>query len=373
MMRGRSISVRLTTVAAALFAVVGTTAYAIGASAAGEPFGFGALFDGVIFAGAPLALLAGFAFRVVLMRWLVRPLRTMGDRLSDMSRGNCDLTKRVGIYGPDEIGAAAKHFDAFVTRVQDALSGAVLLSVDADKAATIIATESQRLATSSSTNAATIEEIMASLGDINDLSSKTAESCQSAAQGADRAKDAVTRGNSEVDRLTEAMDQIRESSQTITKVVGVIQDVSFQTNLLALNAAVEAARAGEAGKGFAVVAEEVRSLAQRSASAASETSSLIEEACRRAERGGGIAEEVALVLGQIHSETMQVGRLLDDAAEEVVRQSESVGVVTRGIDSLGHTSQDNAASAEELAVASAQSSSQIKRLQELVGGFRVAD
>jgi methyl-accepting chemotaxis protein len=361
--------VRWTSIAAALFAAIGTGAYALGA---GAPFAFGTLLSGLLVAGLPAALLAGTAYRWLIQRWLVRPLRTLDERLSEMSIGNCDLTRRVGLSRPDEIGAAAVHFDAFVARVQDALSGAVSLSLDADNASSIIATESQRLATSSSTNAATIEEVMATLGEINDLSSKTADSCQSAAQGAERAKEAVAKGNSEVDRLTEAMDEIRESSQTITKVVGVIQDVSFQTNLLALNAAVEAARAGEAGKGFAVVAEEVRSLAQRSASAASETSSLIEEACRRAERGGAIAEEVALVLGQIHSETMQVGRLLGGAAEEVVHQSENVGMVTRGLDSLGQTSQDNAVSAEELAVASAQSSAQIKRLQELVGGFRVS-
>jgi len=372
MMRRKSISVRFTCVAAALFALVGVAAYTAGACVAGAPFGPSTLMTGALYAGVPMTLLAGTVYSLLLKRWLTGPLGTLGDRLSDMSMGNCDLTKRVGLYRSDEIGAAATHFDAFVSRVHDALASAVTLSVDADSAATVIANESQRLADSSSTNAATIEEIMATLGEINDLSSKTADSCQSAAAGAERAKEAVTKGNTEVDRLTEAMDQIRESSQTITKVVGVIQDVSFQTNLLALNAAVEAARAGEAGKGFAVVAEEVRSLAQRSAAAAAETSSLIEEACRRAERGGAIAEEVALVLGQIHSETMQVGRLLDGAAEEVVHQNENVSMVTRGIDSLGDTSQDNAASAEELAVASTQSSQQIKRLQELVGGFRVS-
>jgi methyl-accepting chemotaxis protein len=187
----------------------------------------------------PLVVLAFGAvgtlvFRFAVRHWLHRPAETLIARLAAMSIGECDVTKRIDMQRPDELGVMATHFDAFVARVQEVLKTACSLSDDADSSASVIASESQRLASSSSMNAATIEEIMASLGEINDLSAATATSCQEAARGAGRAHEAVARGNSEVDRLTEAMDQIIESSQTITKVVAVIRDVSFQTNLLAL-------------------------------------------------------------------------------------------------------------------------------------------
>ena len=157
----------------------------------------------------------------------------------------------------------------------------------------------------------------------------------------------------------------------MTRIVSVIQDVSFQTNLLALNAAVEAARAGEAGKGFAVVAEEVRNLAQRSATAATETRQLIEEACRRAENGARIAGEVTKVLGQIDAQTTQVATSLNEVAATASGQRESVDQVSKGVTGLSQTTQDNAASAEELAVTAEQSSGRMARLLQMVETFKV--
>lgn len=319
----------------------------------------------------PVWALAGLCFAVAVRFWLNRPTEALIDRLASMSVGQCDLTRRLNMPCPDEVGVIATYFDAFVDRVQEALGSVSNLSSEALSSAHVIAHESRRLADSSFTNAATIQEVTASLCEINELADTSSGSCQEASRRATCAQEAVIRGNSDVVRLTEAMAQILESSDTITKVVGVIQEVSFQTNLLALNAAVEAARAGESGKGFAVVAEEVRSLARRSAEAAAETSELIEEASRRATNGGRIAEEVASVLAQIQTETMQVGGLLSGAAEEVVRQSSSVGTVRIGIDSLSDSTQQNASSAEGLAVASCDNSDKINRLQLLVGQFKL--
>ena len=326
--------------------------------------------------GSLLMALPVLAVGLTAFWWLLRhslgdPLRQLSAQLRDVAEGQGDLTKRLAFQRKDEIGEAAQWFDRFATRIHDTVAQVVGLSGDVEGASRMISKESQRLAQGASTNAATIQEINATLLEINTLADQTATACTEANGGAVQAKDAVTRGSAEVERLNQAMAAIQESSQTVTRVVGVIQDVSFQTNLLALNAAVEAARAGEAGKGFAVVAEEVRNLAQRSATAATETGQLIEEARRRAENGARIAGEVAKVLAEIEGTTGKVGDLLRNASTAAGQQKSNVDQVTNGVGELSQTTQDNAASAEELAVTAVQSSDRMSQLLRLVETFKI--
>ncbi len=321
--------------------------------------------------GLPVLAVGLFAFWVFLQRLLRQPIRELAAQLRDVAEGEGDLTRRLCFQRNDEIGEAAGWFDRFAARIHDAIANVVNLSGDVEGSSKMISKESQRLAQGASQNAATIQEINAALEEINTLAGATAVACGNASGGASRAKAAVQAGTAEVGRLEQAMAAIQESSQTVTRIVGVIQDVSFQTNLLALNAAVEAARAGDAGKGFAVVAEEVRNLAQRSAAAATETSQLIEEACRRAENGTRIAAEVAKVLGAIDVETTSVNALLTEAATAAGNQKSNVDQVNRGVAELSQTTQDTAASAEELAVTAVQSSERMGNLLRLVGAFKV--
>ncbi|MBL8756287.1 MAG: methyl-accepting chemotaxis protein, partial [Planctomycetes bacterium] len=321
--------------------------------------------------GLPL-LAAGFGILWwSLRRWLRDPLRSLAVGLQQVAAGDGDLTRRLRFGGADEVAQAAAGFDQFVGRVHDTVAKAAGLCGGVEEASRMIAKEAHRMAQGASTNAATIQEINAALEEINGMATTTATACADANSGATRARDSVGRGAEEVQRLTAAMAAIEESSQTVAKVVGVIQDVSFQTNLLALNAAVEAARAGDAGKGFAVVAEEVRNLAQRSAAAAAETGQLIGEARHRAENGARIAGQFAGLLGTIDAETRKVADTLVAAANTAELQKKNVEQVTQGIAGLSQTTQDNAASAEELAVTATESSERTATLAQLVGSFKV--
>jgi methyl-accepting chemotaxis protein len=168
------------------------------------------------------------------------------------------------------------------------------------------------------------------------------------------------------------MEGIRESSERISGVIKVIDEIAFQTNLLALNAAVEAARAGDAGKGFAVVAEEVRSLASRSAEAARETATLIETARNRAETAVGVSSRVSESLARIADGTAEIDALLGEIASECHEQSRGMGGISDAIADLDSVAQSTAATAEELAAASEETDARTNELESMVSRFKTS-
>ena len=179
------------------------------------------------------------------------------------------------------------------------------------------------------------------------------------------------KGSRQMDEMMTAVNEINDASGQISKVIKVIDDIAFQTNILALNAAVEAARAGQHGKGFAVVAEEVRNLAAKSAEAAKDTGSLIENSIDKANLGVRIAGETASSLTEIVSGINESSRLISDIAKSSEDQSMGITHINTGIDQLAHVVQQNSAIAEESAAASAEMSSQANALKELIDDLRV--
>ncbi len=229
-----------------------------------------------------------------------------------------------------------------------------------------VAESSQQMASGASQQASSLEEVSSSLEEMASMTRQNADNANQANSMATQAKTAAEQGNAAMARMSEAIGKIKTSSDQTAKIVKTIDEIAFQTNLLALNAAVEAARAGEAGKGFAVVAEEVRNLAQRSAGAAKNTSSLIEDSQKNAEHGVAVADEVAKILGQIVTGVQKVNQLVGEVSSASNEQAQGIDQINTAISQMDKVTQSNAANAEESASASEELSAQAKELNEMV-------
>jgi methyl-accepting chemotaxis protein/methyl-accepting chemotaxis protein-1 (serine sensor receptor) len=233
-----------------------------------------------------------------------------------------------------------------------------------------VASSSQTLAQGASEQAASLEETSSSSEEITSMTRKNAENSRSAAAVMEEVDQRVSDGNRTLEAMLQSMREITGSSDKISKIIKVIDEIAFQTNILALNAAVEAARAGEAGMGFAVVADEVRNLAQRSAQAAKDTASLIEESIGKSNEGSQRLEHVAEVIRAITESAAQVKTLVDEVNLGSQEQTRGIEQISKAIAQMDRVTQATAASAEESASASEQMSAQAEALQSVAGELR---
>ena len=233
-------------------------------------------------------------------------------------------------------------------------------------AAVQVSTSSQSLAQGSSEQAASFEETSASTEEINSMARRNSEHSHSAAGLVTESQQLFGETNVALEQMVAAMGEITASSDKISKIIKVIDEIAFQTNILALNAAVEAARAGEAGMGFAVVADEVRNLAQRSAQAARDTASLIEESITKSNGGKAKVDQVAKAMGAITEASAKVKVLVDEVNLGSQEQTRGIEQVSKAILQMEKVTQSNAASAQESASAATQLTAQADKLQEVV-------
>lgn len=260
---------------------------------------------------------------------------------------------------------------ALLSAVRDLSSGAEQVAT----AASEIASSSRSLAQGSSEQAASLEETSASSEEVNSMAQKNTENTRAAAELVGNLQQKFADTNRALDGTVTAMQELNTASEKISKIIKVIDEIAFQTNILALNAAVEAARAGEAGMGFAVVADEVRNLAQRSAQAAKDTASLIEESIAKSRDGKARVDNVAAAIRGIAQDSTKIQVLVDEVNVASQEQSRGIEQVAKSITQMEQLTQRSAASAQESASASTELTAQaesvkgiLERLTSMVGG-----
>ena len=220
--------------------------------------------------------------------------------------------------------------------------------------------------------ASSLEETASSMEELTSTVKQNAESARQANQLVVSTAEVAGHGGEIVGQVVDTMASIKESSRKIADIIGVIDGIAFQTNILALNAAVEAARAGEQGRGFAVVASEVRNLAQRSASAAKEIKSLIEDSVGKVDAGGKLVDEAGVAMQEIVSSVRHVTDIMSEIATASAEQSAGIEQVSQAITQMDDITQQNAALVEEAAASSESMQTQAGKLMALVDTFKLS-
>ncbi|MCD4675807.1 MAG: methyl-accepting chemotaxis protein, partial [Desulfobacula sp.] len=232
-----------------------------------------------------------------------------------------------------------------------------------------VSSSSQSMAEGASEQAASIEETSSSMEEMSSMTKKNSENADHADNLMKEANLVVKTADESMDKLTISMEEISKASEETSKIIKTIDEIAFQTNLLALNAAVEAARAGEAGAGFAVVAEEVRNLAMRSADAAKNTATLIEDIVQKVSGGSQIVTTTNDAFTQVAENSAKVGDLVAEISEASKEQSNGIEQVNLAITEMDKVVQQNAANAEESASASEEMNAQAEQLKDYVSGL----
>ena len=289
------------------------------------------------------------------------------DALGKVADG--DLTVGITLLSDrDSLGIALKKMTDNLNNMFDEIYLSSSMVANGSKQ---IADGSQMLAHGSAQQAAAVEDLSSSIGEIADKTKENAIKAEKSADLSESIIKSAEKGSGQMNQMIAAVKEISEASQSIRKVIKVIDDIAFQTNILALNAAVEAARAGQQGKGFAVVAEEVRSLAAKSADAARDTGSLIENSIKKAALGDRIAKNTASSLSEIVSGINESSVIAKDIARLSEDQALAIDQIKNGINQVTQVVQQNSATAEESASASEEMNSQSERLEELLSKFRL--
>lgn len=359
-----------------------------------ESFGWSAL----------VYLIIGIAAVVLLLSWLLklllRPLARLNDAVTDMARGEGDLTQRLPVESDDEFGRLSKRMNEFVEKIQSAISEVKHASEQLETNVRAMASANQESvslggeqANRTSTIATAINELGASAGEISGSAATASERASVANKKSGDARDALRLNMDQIEQLSqhmkasaEAIHQLDENTENIGHILEVIKGITEQTNLLALNAAIEAARAGEAGRGFAVVADEVRNLAQRTADSANEIESMIEKVrqgtkgvvgvIRESEKTSEQCVESAQTSTQHMAEIDGIIEEIDDVNHSVAsateQQSKVVKTLDEDITAISQLNDSNQSNLQQTNKACEELQREFDRLDSLVSKFKLS-
>ncbi|MEB2609098.1 methyl-accepting chemotaxis protein [Burkholderia cenocepacia] len=322
-----------------------------------------------------VVLLAGISAAVLswltLSRAIGRPIADALSHFDAIAAG--DLRRPIVVDRRDEMGqmleGLARMQRGLVDTVRTVRGGSESIAT----AARQIAAGNTDLSSRTEEQAAALQETASSMEQLTGTVKQNADNARQASSLAANASDIANKGNTVVGQVVGTMGEINDSSAKIADIIAIIEGIAFQTNILALNAAVEAARAGEEGRGFAVVAGEVRSLAQRSSSAAKEIKALIDASVERIRTGSTLVDEAGRTMSDVIGAVQRVTDIMGEIAAASEEQSSGIDQVARAVAQMDEVTQQNAALVEEAAAAAQSLEEQAARLRETAAVFQLDD
>ncbi len=328
-----------------------------------------------IFTVAAALLLIGVALAVAgaifLQGWIMKPLAKAIALANHIASGR--LENRVVVDTGGEFGQLLSALKEMDEKLSDTVRGIKTSAESVASASSEIASGNVDLSARTEQQAASLEETAASMTELTQTVKQNADNAEQATALATNATDLANQGNEAVQVMVGTIEKISGSSTKISEITAVIEGIAFQTNILALNAAVEAARAGEQGRGFAVVASEVRSLAQRSATAAKEIKELIGSSVDEIHDSVQQAAQVGSSMNQVKGAIKQVSDLVEEIAAASVEQSRGIEQIGQAVSQMDEVTQQNAALVEEAAAAAKSLEDQAATLRTAVGTFKLSD
>jgi methyl-accepting chemotaxis protein-1 (serine sensor receptor) len=316
-------------------------------------------------AGLALATLAWHDLR----RSIAGPLDEALAHFHSISAG--DLTHRVEVRSRDEMGQLMSGLQTMQGKLTDTIASVRDGARSIATATAEISAGNTDLSQRTEEQAASLEETASSMEELTSTVRQNADNARKATELARVAAGVAQDGNEVVAQVVTTMGEINSSSKEIADIIGVIEGIAFQTNILALNAAVEAARAGEQGRGFAVVAGEVRTLAQRSATAAKEIKALISQSVERVGNGTELVSRAGKTMTDINNAVHRVTDIMAEIAAASEEQSSGIEQVNKAVTQMDGVTQQNAALVEQAAAAAVSLEEQARRMSDVVNVFRI--
>ncbi|MBP0598757.1 HAMP domain-containing protein [Herbaspirillum sp. LeCh32-8] len=319
-----------------------------------------------------VTVLAALVLGALVSRAL-RRLSLVQGALEEIADGDGDLTRRLGTDGGDELARIGAAFNRFVDKIEGVMIDIRDASHTIHAASRDIASGNMDLSQRTETQASSLEETAAAMEELTSSVRHNADNAMQANQLSQSASEIAGRGGVMVEQVVQTMSAINGSSQKIVDIISVIDGIAFQTNILALNAAVEAARAGEQGRGFAVVASEVRSLAQRSATAAKEIKVLIGDSVEQVRAGEQSVADAGATIRSVVESVQKVSDVVAEISSASREQSQGINQTNDAIAHMDQATQQNAALVEQAAAGAQSLQEQASRLADIVTLFKLSD